>query len=339
LTIYHPPFDITPDILHLVEEIGEALGRWSALKMPDSPLLRRSNRIRTIQASLEIENNTLSLEQITALLDGKRVFGSPREIQEVRNAFAAYDQMNQWQADSRDHFLEAHAVLMAGLLDYPGRFRTSGVGIYRGKNLVHMAPPASQISRLMVELFQWLKSKPVPPLIASCVFHYELEFIHPFIDGNGRVGRLWQTLILSRWKPALAYLPVETVIRDRQDGYYQALVDSDRAANSTPFIVFMLQTLLTAMEEVVPTDQVTVQVTDQVKRLLSLLNAGQALKATDLMARLNLNHRPTFRTNYLKPALAAELIEMTQPDSPRSPQQKYRLTSKAIRLRKKNVAL
>ena len=334
MTHYHPPFDITPDILHLVEEIGEALGRWSALKMPDSPQLRRNNRIRTIQASLEIENNTLSLEQITALLDGKRVLGSPREIQEVQNAFAAYDQINQWQADNCDHFLEAHAMLMAGLVNHPGNFRTSGVGIYRGQNLVHMAPPASQISRLMTELFNWLKYDPAHPLIASCVFHYELEFIHPFIDGNGRMGRLWQTLILSQWKPTLAYLPVESVIRDRQANYYQALADSDHAANSTPFIGFMLQALLTAVEEMAPTDQVT----DRVKRLLGLLNAGQTLKVTEMMARLNLNHRQTFRTNYLKPALAAELIEMTQPDSPRSPRQKYRLTPKgATLLRRKST--
>jgi len=329
---YQPPFDITPEILHLVEEIGEALGRWEVLELHDSPKLRRSNRIRTIQASLEIENNTLNLEQITALLDGKRVLGLPREIQEVRNAFAAYEQMNQWQADNLEHFLEAHALLMAGVLDYSGKFRNSGVGIYRGKNLVQMAPPASQISRLMAELFNWLKSEPVHPLIASSVFHYELEFIHPFTDGNGRMGRLWQTLILSKWKPALAYLPVETVILDQQTGYYQALLDSDKMANSTPFISFLLQALLTAIKEIATTVQVSVQVSVQVKRLLNLLNTGKELKATELMADLNLNHRQSFRTNYLKPALLAELIEMTQPNSPKSPQQKYRITPKGTDL-------
>ena len=329
---YHPPFDITSDILHLVEEIGEALGRWSVLEKQDSPQLRLRSRIRTIQASLEIENNTLNLDQITALLEGKRVLGSPREIQEVRNAFVAYDKMKQWQADSCDHLREAHAVLMAGLVDYPGQFRTRGVGIYRDHKLVHMAPPASQLLRLMTELFNWLKSKAVHPLIASCVFHYEFEFIHPFVDGNGRVGRLWQTLILSQWKPTLAYLPVETVIRDQQAGYYQALIDSDHTANSTPFIRFMLQTLLTAIEKVAPTDQVIDQVTDQVKHLLAILNTTPALKAIELMERLNLKHRPTFRANYLKPALAAKLIEMTKPNSPRSPQQKYRLTPKGATL-------
>jgi Fic family protein len=235
MTNYNPPFDFTHDIIDLVEKIGEALGHWSAFGMSDSPQLRRSNRIRTIQASLEIENNTLSVEQVTAVLDGKRVLGLPKEIKEVQNAFLAYEQMNQWQADNYEHLLAAHAVLMDGLLD--------------------MAPPASQVSRLMNDLLNWLKSEPIHPLIASCIFHYEFEFIHPFADGNGRMGRLWQTLILSNWKPIFAYLPVETVIRDKQAAYYQALRDSDQAANSTRFVKFMLQALLTAMEDLTPNNQ------------------------------------------------------------------------------------
>jgi Fic family protein len=255
MTNYNPPFDFNPEIIDLVEEIGEALGTWSAFGMSDSPQLRRSNRIRTIQASLEIENNTLSIEQVTAVLDGKRVLGLPREIKEVQNAFIAYEQINQWQADNYEHLLQAHAVLMEALLDHPGKLRTSGVGIYRGDTLVHMPPPASQISRLMNELLNWLKSKTTHPLIASCIFHYEFEFIHPFTDGNGRIGRLWQTLILSKWKPILAYLPVETVIRDKQTAYYEALLESDKAANSTIFVQFMLQSLLTAIKEVAPTNE------------------------------------------------------------------------------------
>jgi Fic family protein len=235
MTNYNPPFDFTHEIIDLVEKIGEELGQWSAFGMSDSPQLRRSNRIRTIQASLEIENNTLSVEQVTAVLDGKRVLGLPKEIKEVQNAFLAYEQMNQWQADNYEHLLAAHAVLMDGLLD--------------------MAPPANQVSRLMNDLLNWLKSEPIHPLIASCIFHYEFEFIHPFADGNGRMGRLWQTLILSNWKPILAYLPVETVIRDKQQVYYQALRDSDQAANSTIFVKFMLQVLLTAMEDVTPNNQ------------------------------------------------------------------------------------
>lgn len=325
---YQPPFTITPAILHLVEEIGEHLGHWSVSAGELSPRLRRSNRIRTIQASLAIENNTLSVEQVTAVLAGKRVLGLPREIQEVRNAFAAYEQMRQWQPSSVDDLLAAHGVLMAGLLDGAGKLRTGKVGIYRGEALVHMAPPAKRVPALMRDLLDWLARGEVHPLVASCVFHYEFEFIHPFADGNGRMGRLWQTLILSRWRPLLAYLPVETVIREQQAAYYQALAESDGAAKATPFVAFMLQALLTAMGEVALTDQASDQVSDQVKRLLAAFSDAKALKAAELMARLGLQHRPTFRNNYLNPALAAGLIEMTQPDSPRSPAQQYRLTAK-----------
>ena len=325
---YQPPFTITPAILWLVEEIVEHLGHWSVSAGELSPKLRRSNRIRTIQASLAIENNTLSLEQVTAVLAGKRVLGLPHEIQEVRNAFAAYEQMNRWQPSSGDDLLAAHGSLMAGLLDGAGEFRTGKVGIYRGEALVHMAPPAKRVPDLMRDLLDWLARGEVSPLVASCVFHYEFEFIHPFADGNGRMGRLWQTLILSQWRPLLAYLPVETVIREQQAAYYQALAESDGAAEATPFVTFMLQALLTAMSEVALTDQVSDQVSDQVKRLLAAFREAKTLKAAELMNLLDLQHRPTFRNNYLNPALAAGLIEMTQPDSPRSPAQQYRLTAK-----------
>lgn len=325
---YQPPFTITPAILRLVEEIGENLGHWSMAARDLSPRLRRSNRIRTIQASLAIENNTLSVAQVTAVLAGKRVLGLPREIQEVRNAFAAYEQLNQWQPSSVDDLLTAHGVLMAGLLDATGQFRTGKVGIYRGDALVHMAPPPKRVPGLMLDLLDWLAQDEVHPLVASCVFHYELEFIHPFADGNGRMGRLWQTLILNRWKPLLAYLPVETVICEQQTAYYQALTESDSVAEATPFVAFMLQALLTAMGEMALTDQVYDQVSDQVKRLLTAFRGAKTLKAAELMVRLGLQHRPTFRNNYLSPALAAGFIEMTQPESPRSPAQQYRLTAK-----------
>ncbi len=248
---YQPPYTITPLIVQRVTEIVELLTRWEVAGDNElSPQLRRNNRIRTIQASLAIENNTLSIEQVTAVLEGKTVLGLPREIQEVRNAFSAYEQLPNWQAHSAADLLTAQGLLMAGLVDDAGCFRTGGVGIYNGLDLVHIAPPASRVSALMADLLAWLASAPVHPLIASCVFHYEFEFIHPFADGNGRMGRLWQTLILSQWQPLLAYLPVESVIRVRQTAYYQVLADADSLADSTPFIEFMLQALLDAMTEV-----------------------------------------------------------------------------------------
>jgi len=248
---YQPPYTITPQIVQQVADIVELVTRWSY--SDDSaltPQLRRNNRIRTIQASLALENNTLSIEQVTDVLDGKAVVGLPREIQEVRNAFAAYEQVSKWEPHSQSDLLAAHGLLMDGLVDDAGHYRKGGVGIYSDKGLVHMAPPAKMLSGLMADLVEWLASAPVHPLIASSVFHYEFEFIHPFADGNGRMGRLWQTLILSKWEPILAYLPVESVIRMRQTAYYEALAEADRIASATPFIEFMLQALHDAMTEV-----------------------------------------------------------------------------------------
>ncbi|HEX2747214.1 MAG TPA: Fic family protein, partial [Verrucomicrobiales bacterium] len=227
---FEPPFTLTPMVLDLTGRIGEEIGRQGWLRdFPLTPELRRGNRLRTIQASLAIENNSLSLEQVTAVVAGKRVMGPPKEIQEVHNAFTAYEAMEGWNPASSKDLLTAHRLLMSGLVKDAGRYRTGAVGIAQGEEIVHLAPPAARVPELMKDLLGWLKRTKVPPLVTSCVFHYELEFIHPFADGNGRMGRLWQTLILSRWKPALAWLPVESVIRERQRDYYAALAASDRA--------------------------------------------------------------------------------------------------------------
>lgn len=326
---YQPPYTITPAILNLVAEISELIGRYTMLAEQNlTPRLRRENRIRTIQASLAIENNTLTLEQVTAVLDGKRVLGLPREIQEVRNAFAAYEAMDNWHPASDADLLAAHGLLMSMLVDRPGVFRSGGVGIFRGEQLVHMAPPADRVPYLMADLLYWLKRSEQHPLIGSCLFHYELEFIHPFADGNGRMGRLWQTLILRQWKPLLGYLPVETVIRERQNEYYRALAEADERADAAPFVEFMLQALRDAMREAGDTDQVIDQVSDQVKMLLEAIGNSE-LSGSELMKALGLSHRPTFRANYLNPAMEGGWLDRTQPGSPRSPTQRYRLSEKA----------
>lgn len=326
-------------MLNLIAEISEDLGRYTILaEQNQSPRLRRENRIRTIQASLAIENNTLTLEQVSAVIEGKHVLGHPREIQEVRNAFAAYDAMDKWSPTLEKDLLTAHEILMTGLVEEGGQYRSGGVGIFRGEQLVHMAPPADRVPQLIADLLEWLAKTHEHPLVASCVFHYEFEFIHPFSDGNGRMGRLWQTLILRSWKPLLAYLPVETVVRDRQEDYYRVLAAADRQANATPFIEFMLSALLDAVREAVATDQANDHVTDQVMALLRALGKGE-LGSNDLMRTLGLSHRPTFRNNYLNRALEGQWIERTQPDSPRSPTQRYRLTRKGLAWLQSRTAL
>lgn len=246
---YTPPYSLTSTMMRLVSEISELVGKAQMQTASTMPHLRKNNRIRTVHASLAIENNSLSVEQVTAILDGKRVLGLPQEIQEVRNAFKAYEKMEEWNPGDLSHLLDAHGVLMSGLVDRAGQLRTGGVGVFEGSRVIHMAPPAHLIHGQMEDLLHWLAETDEHPLIASCVFHYEFEFIHPFEDGNGRMGRLWQTLILSRWKPLFAYLPVETVIRDRQEEYYSALGKADQSGESTAFIEFLLETLLTALRE------------------------------------------------------------------------------------------
>ena len=214
---------------------------------------------------------------------------------------------------------------MMGLVTEAGMFRRGGVGVFAGDRLVHMAPPASLVPQQIEALLRWVENEAVHPLIKSCVFHYEFEFIHPFADGNGRMGRMWQTLLLSRWKPVFAWLPVETLIRERQDEYYAVLGKSDSTASATPFIAFVLGALRDALRDVAKTDQVNAQVSVQVRAVLEALG-DEALSSNELMARVGLAHRGTFRKNYLQPAMDMGLVEMTVPDKPNSRNQKYRKT-------------
>jgi Fic family protein len=322
---YQPPCTITPAIVNLVAQISEAVGRLSAIADAVKTLrLRRINRIRTIRGSLAIEGNTLNEEQITAILEGKRVIAPPREIQEARNAIAAYDRFEEWRPDVEAELLEAHHILMAGLIDEAGIYRHGGVGVMAGAQLIHMAPPADRVPALMRDLFQWLSASDAHPLITSSVFHYEFEFIHPFADGNGRMGRLWQTLILSRWNPLFADIPVESLVYEHQAEYYQALQASTDQADSAPFVEFMLRMIFDAVTSIAP--QVAPQVNPQVRRLLEAIGGEMTRKA--LQGVLELQDRKSFRERYLLPALAEGLIEMTITGKPNSRLQKYRLTEK-----------
>lgn len=330
-TAYNPPFTITPAILRMVGDISEMVGRLFAQQENAALLrLRRTNRIRTIQGSLAIEGNSLSAEQITAILEGKRVLAPPREIQEVRNALAAYDHLEQWTAHNEADLLAAHAMLTAGLIEDSGRYRTGGVGVLAGDKVMHMAPPARRVPMLMHDLLAWLEKTEHHPLIASSVFHYELEFIHPFTDGNGRMGRLWQTLMLAAWNPVFIRIPVESLVHEHQQAYYQALRTSTEQGQCASFIEFMLSMIRDAVGEM-DTPQVAPQVTPQVEKLLAVLrsspDAGRngGMTREELQKALGLKDRKSFRLLYLRPALQAGLIAMALPDKPNSRLQRYLL--------------
>lgn len=240
-----PPFEITNQIIDSVAEIAELVGRLTVTSpLSTSPTLRRTNRIRTIHGSLAIEQNTLSLEQVTAVLNGKHVLAPLKDISEVKNAYEIYERLDDLDPYSVDDLLKAHGVMTRGLVDESGVFRSRPVGVVDSEgNVLHFGTLPQYVSNLVMELLDWVKTSEVHMLIRSCVFHYELELIHPFADGNGRVGRLWHTLLLSRWNPAFAWLPVESIIHDRQQEYYDAINASNDAGESTVFIEFMLSAI------------------------------------------------------------------------------------------------
>jgi Fic family protein len=294
---YHPPFSLTNRMTRLVSEIAELIGAWKAVNQNTLlPALRRGNRIKTIQASLAVEQNTLSVEQVTAVLAGKSVLGTQKEIQEVHNAFAAYEAMEQFNPTELDDLLKAHGILMHGLIENAGHWRTGGAAIYQKSKIIHVAPPASQLPRLMSDLFDWLAITDAHPLITSAAFHYEFEFIHPFSDGNGRMGRLWQTLILSQWQPLLAYLPVETVIKHRQADYYQRLGEADASSNCSAFIEFLLEAIQQSLQEAIDNQsskneetRVEIQVKTRVKTpeaILHLLKENPYLSLAEVATQL-----------------------------------------------------
>ena len=246
------PFQINTAILRLTAEISELVGSMATLtEAARSPQLRRSNRIKTIYSSLAIEQNTLSLEQVTAVVSGKRVLAPPKDIAEVQNAFELYDRLDELNPYSIDDLLTAHAVMVRGLRDDAGEFRSRPVGVVDTQgNILHFGTLPAYVPQLVEELLDWTEHDENPLLIKSCVFHYEFELIHPFSDGNGRIGRLWHTLLLSKWKPLFAWVPVESIIHDRQSEYYRAINNANNAADSTCFIEFMLSAIKDALLEV-----------------------------------------------------------------------------------------
>ena len=248
-----PPFEITNQMIDYIAEIAELVGNLNVTnRLTANPTLRRSNRIRTIHGSLAIEQNTLSLEQVTAVLNGKRVLAPPKDIAEVKNAYEIYERLDELDPYSVDDLLIAHGIMTRGLVEESGMFRTRPVGVVGSEGYVlHFGTLPQYVPDLLMELLEWAKTSEVHMLIRSCVFHYELELIHPFADGNGRVGRLWHTLLLSKWNPVFAWLPVESIIHDRQQEYYDAINASNDAGESTPFIGFMLSAIKASLIEAI----------------------------------------------------------------------------------------
>lgn len=267
-----PPYIITNSILQLVASISEKIGEVNAthLNKPHAEL-RKSNRIRTIQSSLEIEGNTLTIEQITAILENKRVSGPKKDILEVKNAITVYDRLHEFKASNIQSLLKAHKLLMTGLVEFPGKLRNKSVGIVKGSKITHIAPGGEMVKPLLNDLFNYLKTSKDLALIKSCVFHYELEFIHPFMDGNGRMGRLWQTVILKEQYPIFEFLPVETIVKKKQAKYYKALSMSDNSGSSTIFIEFMLEVILNSLEELLSTQNTSLTGIDRINLFKSFI--------------------------------------------------------------------
>ena len=324
---YMPPFSITNEMLTRVASISEKIGQITVTgNLQSKPHLRKNNQIKSIHASLKIEANSLSLGQVRDVINGKTVLGKQQEIQEVKNAYAAYERLSEIDPYSISCLKRFHEVMTAYLIEESGTFRSGEEGVFSGDKCIFIAPPAKFVPRLMEQLFDWMKrsSKDVHPLILGCVFHYEFVFIHPFADGNGRMARLWHTAILMRWKPVFEYIPIESQIEKFQDEYYAAIAASHRDGTSTAFIEFMLKQIDGILDDVVrQVGEDSSQLSEYVRRLLEVMEYGVPYTGAALMEKLGLKAREGFRRNYLRPAIDMNLIQMTIPDKPNSRNQRY----------------
>lgn len=324
---YKPPFNITNEILAYVSSISEKIGKISATNnLETKPHLRRNNRIKSIHSSLKIEANSLSLGQVRDVINGKLVLGEQKEIQEVKNAYAAYEKINDINPYSIKQLKEFHGIMTKYIVEESGDFRKGEEGVFNGDVCVFMCPPARLVPRQMEELFAWMKKArtSVHPLVLSCVFHYEFVFIHPFSDGNGRMARLWHTAILSQWKPIFEFIPIESQIEKFQDDYYEAISRCHIEGESTTFIEFMLMQIDKILDEVsVQISESGEQMTEYLKRMLGVMEYDVPYTANAIMEMLGLRSKETFRKNYMNPALELNLVRMTIPDKPNSKNQRY----------------
>lgn len=324
---YKPPFTITNQILSYVSSISEKIGRITATNKLETKLhLRKNNRIKSIHSSLKIEANALTLGQVRDVINGRTVLGEQKEIQEVKNAYAAYERILEIDPCNIQHLKQFHGIITKYLVEKAGEFRLGEEGVFNGDQCIFMAPPARLVPQLMEELFRWMKTaqRDVHPLILSSVFHYEFLFIHPFSDGNGRIARLWHTAILSKWKPIFQYIPIESQIEKFQEEYYAAIAKCHVAGESTIFIEFMLSQIDRILDEIsVQISEENGYLSETVKKLLGVMEYDVSYTSRALMDKLGLKSREGFRRNYLHPAIELNLIRMTIPDKPNSRNQKY----------------
>lgn len=321
---YIPPFQITNEILSYVASISEKIGRLSAVSNLESkPHLRRNNRIHSIHSSLKIEANSLSLGQVRDVINGKLVLGEQREIQEVKNAYTAYERMDEIDPYSISCLKEFHEIMTKYLVEEAGAFRRGEEGVFNGDECIFMCPPARFVPEQMDTLFRWmLKEKDtIHPLILSCVFHYEFVFIHPFADGNGRMARLWHTAILAQWKSLFEYIPIESQIEKFQSDYYGAIAKCHVLGSSTVFIEFMLLQIDKILDEILEDN--SEYMSEYLKKLLDVMEYDVPYTANEIMDMLGLKSKETFRKNYMNPALEKSLVRMTLSDKPNSKNQRY----------------
>ena len=324
---YKPPFTITNAILSYVSSISEKVGRISAISNLESkPHLRKNNRIKSIHSSLKIEANSLSLGQVRDVINGKTVLGEQKEIQEVKNAYAAYERFSEIQPFSIKSLKLFHGIMTKYVVEESGDFRRGEEGVFNGDECIFMAPPAQFVPQLMDDLFAWMKEEKnnVHPLIMSSVFHYEFVFIHPFADGNGRMARLWHTAMLAKWKPVFEYIPIESQIEKFQNEYYEAIARCHVEGESTLFIEFMLSQIDKVLDDVsAQVREDNEQLSEYLKRLLDVMEYDVPYTSNALMEKLGLKSKEGFRRNYLRPAIDMNLIRMTIPDKPNSRNQRY----------------
>lgn len=324
---YNPPFTITNEILSYVSSISEKIGRITATNnLENKPHLRRNNRIKSIHSSLKIEANSLSLGQVRDVINGKTVLGEQKEIQEVKNAYAAYERFSEIDPYNINHLKLFHGIMTKYIVEESGEFRLGEEGVFNGNQCIFLAPSARLVPQLMDDLFKWMKKakNSIHPLILSSIFHYEFVFIHPFTDGNGRMARLWHSAILSEWKPIFEFIPIESQIEKFQEEYYEAIAKCHVAGESTIFIEFILSQIDRILDDIsTQINEENEQLSECVKKLLSVMEYDYSYSNSTLMEKLGLKSREGFRRNYLRPAIELNLIRMTIPDKPNSKNQRY----------------